>query len=410
MKHELKAPQVGESITEVVIGRWIKQAGEAVKAGEAVLEIESEKASLEVAAEHDGVLSIARQPGETVGIGEVVGYVDDAGTPTATPQAKPAADKAPAPTAAPAAAQAAPGTLSGPAARKMAEEQGIDITTVPGTGRGGRVTKGDLLEVADRAPSQPAPSQPESRPAASVPAATPTEAADPRTRREPMSLMRRKIAERLVAAQHTAAILTTFNEVDLAAVNKLRAEHKESFKAKHGVGLGYMSLFTRAACLALQEHPKVNAFIEGNEIVYHDYQDVGIAVGTPRGLVVPVIRDAGAMNVAQIEQEIARLAARGRDGKLSVADMSGGTFTISNGGTYGSMLSTPILTPPQSAILGMHNILQRPVVVDGQIVIRPMMYLAVSYDHRLLDGKDAVLFLVSIKKFLEAPDTMGLQL
>lgn len=398
MKHDLKAPNVGESITEVVIARWIKQNGEAVKAGEPVLEIESEKASLEVAAEVDGVLFTGKNPGDTVAVGEVVGYIDDAAKPSVGGAApKPA----PAPAPAVHVAESKPGAGALPAAQKLADEQGVDVSAVAGTGRGGRVTKGDVIEHLERkTAAAPAP-------APAAPVAVPS--ADGRTRREPMTLLRRKIAERLVQAQHTAAILTTFNEVDMSATMALRAQHKESFKAQHGVNLGFMSLFTRACALALQAHPKVNAFIEGNDIVYHDYQDISIAVGTERGLVVPVIRDAGKMNLAEIEKTIAALAEKARLGKLTVSDMSGGTFTISNGGVYGSLLSTPILTPPQSAILGMHKIEERPVVVDKQIVIRPMMYLAVSYDHRLLDGKDAVEFLVAIKKFLEAPDTMGLQ-
>jgi 2-oxoglutarate dehydrogenase E2 component (dihydrolipoamide succinyltransferase) len=402
MKHELKAPNVGESITEVVIARWIKQNGEAVKAGEAVLEIESEKASLEVAAEVDGVLVTAKEPGETVMIGDVVGYIDDSATPSAQPPAaKPAAAEKPQAAPAAKAPEAGAEKAAAPSARKMAEEKGVDLGAVQGTGRNAMVTKGDVIEHLERGPAaKPAP-------AASAAPAAPT---DERVRRVPMTLLRRKIAERLVAAQHTAAILTTFNEVDLSKVNALRAKHKEAFKEKHGVSLGFMSLFTRASVLALKKHEIVNAFIEGTDTVFHDYQDIGIAVGSPRGLVVPIVRDAGNLTIAQIEQEIARLAKKARDGKLSVAEMSGGTFTISNGGVYGSLMSTPILTPPQSAILGMHKIEDRPVVVDGQIVIRPMMYLAVSYDHRLLDGKDAVEFLVTIKQHLEDPETMGLEL
>lgn len=391
MRHELKAPAVGESITEVSIGRWLKQDGEAVKVGEPVLEIESEKATLEVVAEAAGVLQITKQTGETVKIGEVVGYIDDA--LAAKPVAPPSVTAQPAPAAVPTTPPVSP------AARKLAEEKGVDLSTVPGTGRGGMVTKSDLIEHLERAPVTPVSPPPES---------TPTPARTRAERREPMSMLRRKIAERLVKAQHTAAILTTFNEVDLSAVMTLRAQHREAFKARHGVSLGFMSFFARASVLALRDHPLVNAFIDGNDVVYHDYQDVGVAVGTDRGLVVPVVRDAGKMNLAELEKEIARLAEKARAGKLSVAEMSGGTFTISNGGVYGSLLSTPILTPPQSAILGMHKIEDRPVVVNGQIVIRPMMYLALSYDHRLLDGKDAVLFLVSIKKYLEAPETMNL--
>lgn len=397
MKHELKAPVVGESITEVVISRWIKQEGEAVKAGDPVLEIESEKASLEVVAEQAGVLVGTRKAGETVKIGEVVGYVDDAATPSAPAKAAPAA----APVAV-AVAAGAPATKEmptpGPAARKMAAEKGVDLAAVAGTGRDGRVTKGDILEHTEKAPV-----------IAAAPVAAPARPAAEGTRRVPMTLLRRKIAERLVNAQHTAAILTTFNEVDMTAVSELRKKNKDAFKAKHGVNLGFMSFFTRASAQALRAHPLVNASIDGGDVVYHDYQDISIAVGTERGLVVPVLRNSGGMNLADIEKEIGRLALKARDGKLTMGDMAGGTFTISNGGVYGSLLSTPILTPPQSAILGMHKIEDRPIAVSGQVVIRPMMYLAVSYDHRILDGKDAVEFLVTIKKFLEQPETMGVE-
>ena len=407
MKSELKAPSVGESITEVVISRWMKQDGEAVAIGDPLLEVESEKASLEIVAESNGVLQITRQPGETVKIGETLGYIDDAAKPSAAKPAAPAQPATPpkAAAAAPVAAGAQP--MAGPAARKMAADQGVDIGTVAGTGRDGRVTKGDLLEHQEKPKAAPAPAAKAAQPATAAPAAA--KAIDERTRRVPMTLLRRKIAERLVNAQQTAAILTTFNEVDMTAVSELRKKNKDSFKAKYGVGLGFMSFFTKAVAEALKVHPIVNAFIDAGEVVYHDYQDIGIAVGTERGLVVPILRNVGDMNLAQIETEIARLAGKARDGKLTVQDMSGGTFTISNGGVYGSLLSTPILTPPQSGILGMHKIQDRPVALNGQVVIRPMMYLAVSYDHRLLDGKDAVLFLVAIKQFLEQPETMGVQ-
>ncbi len=398
MRHDLKAPSVGESITEVTVGQWLKQDGEAVKAGEPVLEVESEKATLEIIAENDGALKILKQQGETVAIGEVVGYVDDAvkGTAASAAPSAPAAATAPAPQAA--APAPVSDRVSGPAARKIAAETGVDVNAVQGTGRHGMVTKSDLVDHLEGRGAR-----------AAAPAAAPAPArpAKEGERRVPMTLLRRKIAERLVSAQQTAAILTTFNEVDMTAVMEVRKKNKEAFKAKHGVNLGFMSFFTRACCQALQKHPIVNAFIEGNEVVYHDYQDVGIAVGTERGLVVPVVRNAGTMQLADIEKEIGRLAERARLGKLTVSDMAGATFTISNGGVYGSLLSTPILTPPQSAILGMHKIEERPIALNGQVVIRPMMYLAVSYDHRLLDGKDAVEFLVSIKQFLEDPASMG---
>ncbi len=406
MQHELKAPSPGESITEVTIGQWLKKDGEQVAMGEPVLEIESEKATLEIVAEQAGALKILKQEGETVAVGEVLGYVDDAaaGAAPSAPKAEaPAPEAAPAPVAAAASAGEVDESLS-PAVRKLVAEKGVDVSQVQGTGRDGRITKGDVLaylEKGAQAPAAPAPAQP-----AAAAQARPAREGE---RRERLTLMRRKIAERLVEAQQTAAILTTFNEVDLTAVMALRKQHKESFKQKHGVGLGFMSFFTKACTEALRKYPIVNAFIdlENREVVYHDYQDVGIAVGSDKGLVVPVVRNAGDLTLAGIEQEIARLAGKARDGKLTVQEMSGGTFTISNGGVYGSLLSTPILTPPQSAILGMHKIQERPMVVDGQIAVRPMMYLALSYDHRLLDGKDAVLFLVAIKEFLENPESMG---
>jgi 2-oxoglutarate dehydrogenase E2 component (dihydrolipoamide succinyltransferase) len=293
-----------------------------------------------------------------------------------------------------------------PAVRRVAAEAGVDVGAVPATGRGGRVTKGDVLAYVESG-GRPAPAAtPSQAPSPTTSVATP---GNDRERRVPMPLIRQKIAERLVQAQHTAAILTTFNECDMTEVNAVRTQHKEAFKAKHGVALSYMSFFTRAVVEALKAVPGVNAMIDGKEFVYRDYFDIGVAVGTDRGLVVPVLRDAGRMGFVDIEKGIGALAAKARDGKLAIKDFSGGTFTISNGGTYGSLLSTPILNPPQSGILGMHKIQDRPMAINGQVVVRPMMYLALSYDHRMIDGKEAVTFLIKVKEGIEKPSLLGLE-
>ncbi len=401
MKHPVVTPSVGESITEVSILKWAKQNGQAVKSGDLLCEIESDKATVEIVAEFSGALSILRQPGERLPIGERIAEIDDAATGAVSATAPTATKQAPAPTvsapmlagAAVAGGAMAAGPAVMPAARKMISEQGLDASQISGTGKGGRITKGDVLDHG-RAPVQ-APARP------AVP--TPTVTDRPGDRRVPMSMLRQRIAERLVQAQHNAAILTTFNEVDMGAVMALRAQHKDAFKAKHGVNLGFMSFFTKACISGLKLIPEVNATIDGRDIIYHDYYDVGIAVGTERGLVVPVVRGADQLSFAQMEQKITELGIKGRDGKLSIADLTGGTFTISNGGVYGSLLSTPILNPPQSGILGMHKIQDRPMVVNGKIEARPMMYLALSYDHRLIDGKGAVTFLVHVKECLEDP-------
>lgn len=412
-QHEIKAPSVGESITEVRIGQWKKQNGEAVKSGDVLLEIESDKATVEVAAEFNGVLKIKSNPGDTVAVGAVIGYVDEGATPTVTAGAQSAARPASsAPSApsygggggAPAYAGAGGGAMPvSPAVRKMTSEAGLDPAAIPGTGRGGRVTKGDVINYQEGGAQARGPVQ---TPSAATPVAA--RSTDARERRVPMPLIRQKIAERLVMAQHTAAILTTFNECDMTAVNEIRAKHKDSFKAKHGVPLSFMSFFTKAVVNALKEVQAVNAMIDGKEIVYRDYYDIGIAVGTDRGLVVPVLRDVGGMSFLDIEKGIGAMALRAREGKLSIKELSGGTFTISNGGTYGSLLSTPILNPPQSGILGMHKIQERPMAVNGKVEIRPMMYLALSYDHRIIDGKEAVTFLVKVKEGIENPQSLGL--
>ena len=415
MQHNVVAPSVGESITEVSILKWAKPDGAQVKPGDLLLEIESDKATVEIVAEYTGKLSIAKQAGERILIGAVIGMIDDAAQGTATASAPAASAPSPSATAAAATKSpaAAPGSNSSmsPAVRRAVTEGGYDVNQIPGTGKDGRVTKGDVLgftpgtQAAPAAPRAPAP--------APAPAAAPAYKDRPGDRRVPMTNLRARIAERLVQAQHTAAILTTFNEADMSAVNALRAKHKESFKAKHGVGLGFMSFFTRACVEAFKVVPEVNASIDGRDTVYHDYVDMGIAVGSDRGLVVPILKDTHKMGFVDIEKKILEFATKAKDGKLSIADLTGGTFTISNGGTYGSLLSTPILTPPQAGILGMHKIQDRAMVIEGAdkkktIEIRPMMYLALSYDHRLIDGKGAVTFLVTVKDFLEHPEKLGL--
>ena len=389
MAFQLRIPSLGESVTEGTIVRWAKQDGDAIRVDDVLLELETDKASMEIPSEYAGVLKIVKPVGTTVQVGEVVAEIDDQATPRTT-----------APAAATTPTTAAPSTVPpppGPAARTLVAEHGVDAATIAGTGKHNQVTKADVL--AHLAGVGAAPSRPP-RAVASPPPATSSERGE---RVVPMSRLRKRIAERLGDAQRTAAILTTFNEVDMSAVMELRARHKERFEKKHGVGLGFMSLFGVACVAALREVPAVNAEIRGDDVVYRDWVHLGIAVGTERGLVVPVIRDADRLTVAGLETEIGRLAGLARSGKLLPDDLVGGTFTISNGGVYGSLLSTPILNPPQSGILGMHKIEKRPVVVNDQIVIRPMMYLALSYDHRLVDGEQAVTFLVRVKERLEDP-------
>ncbi len=407
MKQNVVAPSVGESITEVSILKWSKQDGQAVKVGDPLLEIESDKATVEIVAESAGVLRILKQAGERIPVGASIGEIDDAATPTASASA---AAPAPKPASASGGGTTTDISLS-PAVRKIVTEQNLDPSKIQGTGKDGRITKGDALNPVAATTGSGATAAGAPTPAPmprSAPSAVPSAADRPGTRRVPMSLMRSKIAERLVHAQHTAAILTTFNEVDLSKVMALRTLHKEAFKAKHGVGLGFMGFFTRASVLALKAIPEVNAYVDGKDMVYHDFCDVGVAVGTERGLVVPVLRNAQDMTFVDIERKILEFAEKAKAGKLSIQEMSGGTFTISNGGTYGSLLSTPILNPPQSGILGMHKTMERPVAINGKVEIRPMMYVALSYDHRLIDGKGAVTFLVTLKDVLENPEKLGL--
>ncbi|RAP26068.1 dihydrolipoyllysine-residue succinyltransferase [Candidatus Marinamargulisbacteria bacterium SCGC AG-343-D04] len=403
MTKEICVPAAGESVTEADIVTWYKEDGDYVEMDEALLELETDKASMDLTAEAGGILSIKVEEG-TVKVGDVVGTIDDSAAKPAATVAK--TDATPVESSAPAAAVkeektgAAPhyaASHPSPAAQKALGEKGLSASDVSGTGRDGRITKQDVAGAAPKA----APEKVVKKEEASVAAvATPGERG---TRREKLSRLRKTLLTRLVDAQQTTASLTTFNEVDMSAVMNIRKHHKEAFKEKYNVGLGFMSFFTKAVTIALQNWPLINAMIDGDEILFHDYCDIGVAVATPKGLVVPVIKNAENLSFAEIESTIKAYALKGRDGKITLDDMSGGTFTITNGGTFGSMLSTPILNRPQSAILGMHNIVQRPTAVNGQVEIRPIMYLALTYDHRIIDGAEAVQFLVNIKQLLEDP-------
>jgi 2-oxoglutarate dehydrogenase E2 component (dihydrolipoamide succinyltransferase) len=397
MAIEIKAPTFPESVADGTVATWHKQPGEAVKRDELIVDIETDKVVMEVLAEADGVLaSIAKNEGDTVLSGELLGTIE-AGAVAAAPAAAPAAA---APAAAAPAAAAEEAILS-PAARKIAAENELDRNAIPGTGKGGRVTKEDAVAAAEAKKAAPAPAAKPAAPAADAPIFA---VGDRVEKRVPMTRLRAKIAERLVEAQSSMAMLTTYNEVNMKPIMDLRNKYKDLFEKKHnGVRLGFMSFFVKAATEALKRFPAVNASIDGNDIVYHGYQDVGVAVSSDRGLVVPVLRNAENMSLAEIEGTIAAYGKKARDGKLTIEEMTGGTFTISNGGVFGSLLSSPIVNPPQTAILGMHKIQERPMAVNGQVVILPMMYLALSYDHRLIDGKEAVSFLVAIKDLLEDP-------
>ena len=432
MTVEVKVPVLAESVPDATLLEWRKQPGDTVDKDEILIELETDKVVLEVPAPAAGVLvEVLRQTGDTVLSAEVLARIDSTAATSGTP---------PAPASVPTATAPAPPEDSGtpveherlsPAVRRLVDEHGLDPSAISGTGRDGRLTKSDVLAhleaveasegTAAASVSTPAESAPEpesvrveSAPAAPAPAPVSAEPAPTLStpapppglrgeRREPMSRLRRRIAERLVEAQHTAAILTTFNEIDMQPVMALRGRYKESFERRHGVRLGFMSFFARAAVQALRRFPAVNARIEGGDIVYHDYCDIGVAVGSPRGLVVPILRNVEAMSFAAIEAQIAEFGTKARDGTLSIDDMSGGTFTISNGGVFGSLLSTPILNPPQSGILGMHKTEDRPVASNGEVVVRPMMYVALSYDHRIIDGREAVQFLVCVKEAVEDP-------
>jgi len=393
MSLELKIPVIGESVTEVTLSSWMKKDGEYVNEGEAVCEIESDKATMELPAPSSGVLKIIASAGSELKIGAVIGALDT----SATASKAPAVEVVKAPKIEPVQEAAKQKVINepSPAARKILDEKGISSSDVPGTGKDGRITKND----AQNAQGKPAPSSSQVNKA-------PTLSGSRNVRTEKMTRLRKTIASKLVEAKNTTAMLTTFNEVDMHALMELRKKYKESFSKKHGVNLGFMSFFTKACTLALAEFPAVNAQINGDEVIYHDYADVGIAVSTPKGLVVPVVRNAEGLSLAEIEKEILNLATKARDGKITIEEMQGGTFSITNGGVFGSMLSTPILNIPQSAILGMHNIVERPVAINGQVVIRPIMYLALSYDHRIIDGRESVSFLKKVKELLEDPSRL----
>ncbi|MFN8792005.1 MAG: 2-oxoglutarate dehydrogenase complex dihydrolipoyllysine-residue succinyltransferase [Bdellovibrionales bacterium] len=424
MKIEVKVPAVGESVTEATIGSWLKKSGEAVKRNDVLMLLETDKASVEVVAEQDGVLTIQAEAGSVVKIGATVATVDTTAKPTATAEAPKAAAPAPTP-AAPAPAPAAMSASQGngtsqplsPAVQRIVTEKGLDPSSLSGTGKDGRLTKGDVLAATPAAATVTAPSASP----ASAPAKSPTPAFVPPALSKqgdkklvPMTTIRKRIAERLVQAQHNAAMLTTFNEIDMTKLFELRAKYKDSFKEKYGVNLGFMGIFTKAAIEALKAFPSVNAYIQGDQIEYHNYYNVGVAVSTEKGLMVPVVKDADQLSIAQIELAIRDFALKARDGKIGVDDMQNGTFTITNGGVFGSLLSTPILNAPQSAILGMHKVEDRPIVVTTgkgkEIAIRPMMYVALSYDHRMIDGKEAVSFLVKIKEGVEDPERLLLEI
>jgi 2-oxoglutarate dehydrogenase E2 component (dihydrolipoamide succinyltransferase) len=429
MATEIRVPALGESITEAIVGKWFKNAGDAVKADEPLVELETDKVTVEVPAPVSGVLGeIKFVQGQTVAVGALLGAISNGGAAATAKAEKPVAKSAP---AAPAATKPAPAAKSegngemppSPAARKKLAEAGIDAADVAGSGKRGQILKEDVPAAKPKSPEpeaeelvQAPASAPPTRGLAPVPVpvhqfrvpSAPNDAA--REERVRMSRLRLTIAQRLKDAQNTAAILTTFNDVDMSAVMKLRNEYKVLFEKRHGVKLGFMGFFVKACLQALKEIPAVNAEIDGDEIVYKNYYHIGVAVGTDRGLVVPVVREADRMSLAEIETQVTDYGKRARDGKLSIEDMQGGTFTITNGGVYGSLMSTPILNAPQSGILGMHRIEERPVVRDGQVVARPMMYLALSYDHRIVDGKEAVAFLVRVKECLEDPQRFLLEL
>ena len=439
MSIEIRVPTLGESVTEATVGKWFKQAGDAVKADEPLVELETDKVTVEVPAPASGVLGdILVKSGSTVAVGSLLAALREGAAngsspqPAATPApAAPPAAAAPKPAAQPQPAPAASSVPPAPAARKALEEAGLEASDVHGSGRRGQVLKEDVANAVSARTSQPIPAheishapapskavavQPPVQPAPSTPllakeARLPSAANDDaREERVKMSRLRQTIARRLKDAQNSAAMLTTFNDVDMSAVMALRNQYKDAFEKRHGVKMGFMGLFVRACIQALKDVPAVNAEIDGDELIYKNYYHIGVAVGTEKGLVVPVVRDADRMSLAEIEQRIAEYGRRARDGKLSIEDMQGGTFTISNGGVYGSLMSTPILNAPQSGILGMHRIEERPVVRNGQVVARPMMYLALSYDHRIVDGKEAVTFLVRVKECLEDPQRFILEL
>ena len=411
MSIQIQVPAMGESVTEATVGRWFKKEGDAVARDEPILELETDKVTVEVPAPADGSIeSIAVKEGDTVQVGTVLGAIAEGkgGATSATkapkaevPAAKPAAAPSTAPQPPKVEAKAPASVIAMPSARRVAEESGLDLARVGGTGKDGRITKGDTLAALESVAAQRSAAKP-----SPAPATAPVRPNAAREERVAMSRLRRTIALRLKEAQNTAAQLTTFNEVDMTHVMTLRTEYKDNFEKKHGVRLGFMGFFVKACIAALKELPNVNGEIEGEDIVYKNYYDIGVAVSTERGLVVPVVRDADTLSLAQIESKIHDYGVRARDNKLKLEELLGGTFTISNGGVFGSLMSTPILNPPQSGVLGMHKIQERPVAIDGKVEIRPMMYLALSYDHRLVDGREAVTFLVRVKENLEDPQRL----
>jgi len=407
---EVKVPVLSESVADATLAQWHKKVGDYVKRDENLVDLETDKVMLEVVAPHDGVLAeIKHESGAVVGSGEVLAIVDSSvEQPAEEPEEKSepeivAESEKEEPAPAPAAVEEQPAVAMNfsPAVRKLIVEHKLDPAAISGTGRDGRITKADVLKHVEQA------KQPAAAPTAS--STTEVKAGGRPEQRVPMTRLRIRIAERLLEAQQTTAMLTTFNEINMQPVMDLRSKYQEKFQKKHGIKLGFMSFFINACCEALKEYPAVNASIDGNDIIYHGFFDIGVAVSTERGLVVPIIRDADQMNLAEMEQAVAEYAGKAREGKLSMEDLSGGTFSLTNGGTFGSLLSTPILNPPQSAILGMHKIEQRAVVENGEIVARPMMYVAMSYDHRIIDGKEAVSFLVKVKEVLEDPARLLLQ-
>jgi 2-oxoglutarate dehydrogenase E2 component (dihydrolipoamide succinyltransferase) len=427
MKHDVIIPAVGESISEVVLAKWLKEDGDFVEADELLCEIESDKASFEIPAEQSGTIKIISGEGDTVEVGGIIAQIDEDGAPESGKAVKPEKeDKTP---LAGKEEKAAPAGLTdgqkerrikiSPVAANILAEAGLEAEAVSGSGAGGRITKEDAQRAVENLKKQgeeaPDPGKfKEAGPATIEALETEKPASEPsaerQTRRERLSTLRKTVSRRLVAAKNETAMLTTFNEIDMSAVIQLRSKYKEIFKEKYEVGLGFMSFFSKAVCIALKEWPAVNAQLDGDEVVYHDFCDISIAVSSPRGLVVPVIRNADRISLAEIELQVQDLATKARDNKLTIEEMSGGTFTISNGGVFGSLMSTPILNPPQTAVLGMHKIMERPVVIEGQIVIRPMMYVALSYDHRIIDGRESVSFLVRVKELLEDPARMLLEI
>jgi 2-oxoglutarate dehydrogenase E2 component (dihydrolipoamide succinyltransferase) len=410
MAIEVKVPVLGESITEATVGQWLKKTGEAVAADEPIASLETDKVAIDVPAPAAGVMGeLVVAEGDTVEVGAIIAYIQEgSGAPakSATPAATPAPAAAPAKAPEPAQAEAGSAALTlSPAVRRLVLEHGLDPSSIKGSGKDGRLTKDDVMAAVEAGSARTAAPAAAPAPAQAAPAVS-----GRKEERVRMTRLRQTVAKRLKSAQENAALLTTFNDVDMTAVMEARAKYKDLFEKKHGVRLGFMGFFVKAACMALKDVPAVNAFIEGEEIVYHDYADISVAVSAPNGLVVPVIRDAQDMSVAQVERTIGDFGKRAKDGSLTMEEMKGGTFTISNGGVFGSLLSTPIINPPQSAVLGLHRIEERPVVVNGQIVARPMMYLALSYDHRIIDGREAVTFLVALKNAIEDPTRLLIDL